>query len=136
MKKTNWSKNIYYIVSFTYVFLGSLFLDWSFTMTPPLKSATVSEIQTKLVVHSFYIVVGIILYISTFLTVRGKVLGKILFRFLLFGIIASVFGAIIPGVANKLEFMPVFDVGFDGTLIFPVIILALLFPKLLGANKK
>jgi hypothetical protein len=65
-------KNLFYLIALGYVFLGVFFLDWSFRMVPFGKDAYWYDVLIAAIVNICFIMLGVLLYIATFLTVRNK----------------------------------------------------------------
>lgn len=78
--KTCLVKNLFYLISLGYVFLGVCFLDWSFKMVPFGKDAPLYDIFVVIVINNCFIVLGILLYIATFLAVRKKTIASIVYH--------------------------------------------------------
>lgn len=64
--------NIYYIVSFLYVFLALIGYDWSFRMVPYMKGTPILTIAIDLSVYIFCFCVGLGFLCATFLASRNK----------------------------------------------------------------
>jgi magnesium-transporting ATPase (P-type) len=90
---TKIAKNIFYSVALGYVFLGVFFIDWSFRMVPFDKNASRYDTFMAIIINAYFIILGIMLYVATFLAVRKKRAASILYN-LSFWIGATVLGII------------------------------------------
>ena len=120
-------KNIYYVIALCYVFLGTFFLDWSVRMVPFSKETTTLEIWNTLVQDSSYVFVGILLFLATLFSSKNRVAGEALFKLVMFGGLILIVGSslciafINMGQTILLDY--IFDIGVDGFLFIPVVIL-------------
>jgi len=64
--------NIYYIVSFLYVFIAYMGYDWSFHMVPYLKGTPILRMAIDLSTYIFLLAVGAGFLFATFLISRNK----------------------------------------------------------------
>jgi hypothetical protein len=93
-------RNIFYVIALGYVFLGVLFLDWSFNMVPFTSSTPVSEIIFTVVEDSVYIAIGLLIFLGTYLKQKYERLGERILQVMFWGglICLSVIGLNPPKV--------------------------------------
>ena len=77
--KTSIFKNLFYLIALGYVFLGVFFLDWSFRMVPFGKDTFWYDILVTVIIDICFIVLGVLLYIATFLAVRMRKTASIIY---------------------------------------------------------
>ena len=77
--KTSIFKNLFYLIALGYVFLGVFFLDWSFRMVPFGKDTFWYDILVAVIIDICFIVLGVLLYIATFLAVRMRKTASIIY---------------------------------------------------------
>ena len=129
-------KNIYYIIAFGYVLVGISLLDWSFNMISPTSNMLVPEMVRLIVMDSFYIVLGIVLYFATFFSIRNKAIGETLFRIIFMGGVFLIFGAaVVVLLLNKVTGYPadyLKDFSTNVVLFVPAILLFINRKKIRG----
>ena len=71
---------IFYLIALGYVFIGVFFFDWSTRMVPFSKDSPSIEVVLTVANELYYILLGIVAFIATFMTVRGKRIGAAIFN--------------------------------------------------------
>jgi len=105
-------KSLFYIISLGYVFVGIFFLDWSFRMVPFASNARSSDIALTIAIDSCYIAIGMVLFVATFLTIRNKKIGIILYRVSFWGgMLALISISISQAVISISQKLPSFYMG-------------------------
>ena len=94
--KTSIFKNLFYLIALGYVFLGVFFLDWSFRMVPFGKDAFWYDILVTVIIDICFILLGVLLYIATFLAVRMRKTASIIYD------LSFWIGAVVLGVVTIL----------------------------------
>jgi len=115
-------KNIYYILAGFYVFIGALLLDWSFNMVPPTVTDSVNKINVTLVCNVAFVVIGLCLFVSNYLYVRGRLWGGRLLSIIFFAclgwltiiFLATIFAVFVRGYSSS----------YLGTLVFYAVLLS------------
>lgn len=64
--------NIYYVISFLYIFIAYIGYDWSFHMVPHLKGTPILRIAIDLSTYIFLLVVGLGFLCAIFFISRNK----------------------------------------------------------------
>ena len=119
--------NVYYAAAAVYAVIGAMLLDWSFSMTPPTSGTPTSEVTRIMIMDSFYVVEGVLLFCAIFFTVRNRLVGETLFKIIFIGGLSLVFGsAIIVFILSKLVNYPAAylrDFPVNAILFIPIIML-------------
>lgn len=126
---------IFYIGCFSYVFIGACLFDWSFRMVPFAPDAPKGAVIFAGLMDIFYIIAGIVLFIATFLAIRKKSGGMILYNLIFWTwiaiIVSSNISLIVLIFLNKVSLLYIGDMLTHLILFIPAILLYVNRKKLL-----